>query len=74
MAIFHEPGILLAAVSIALVHTVVGPAHYLPFAVMARARRWSAARMISVTVACGLGHVIGSGLLGLVGIARRRRA
>ena len=66
---FHDPGILLAAASIALVHTVIGPDHYLPFAVMAKARSWSRTRMTAVTVACGLGHVLGSGLLGLVGIA-----
>ena len=66
---FDGTGILIAAASIAVVHTVVGPDHYLPFVVMAKARGWSRTRMTAVTVACGLGHVLGSGLLGLVGIA-----
>jgi hypothetical protein len=64
-----DPKILFAAASIALVHTVIGPDHYVPFAVMAQARNWSRSRMTAITVACGLGHVLGSGLLGLVGIA-----
>jgi hypothetical protein len=66
---FDGIGIFFAAASIALVHTVVGPDHYVPFAVMAKARCWSRTRMTVVTVACGLGHVLGSGLLGLVGVA-----
>jgi hypothetical protein len=66
---FHDPGILLTAAAVALVHTVIGPDHYVPFAVMAKARNWSLARTIAITVACGLGHVLSSGLLGLVGIA-----
>ncbi len=61
--------LLLTAASVALIHTLVGPDHYLPFAGMARAFSWSRQRTIAVTLFCGLGHVLSSALLGLVGIA-----
>ncbi len=55
------------AAAVGLIHTAIGPDHYLPFIVMARARRWSAARTVAITLACGLGHVASSVVLGLVG-------
>jgi ABC-type nickel/cobalt efflux system permease component RcnA len=58
----------LSAAGVAFVHTLLGPDHYLPFAAMARARRWSMARTIRITLACGVGHLAGSVALGLVGI------
>ena len=59
----------LTAASIAFVHTVLGPDHYLPFVAMARARNWSTATTMRVTLICGLGHLVGSVLLGFIGIA-----
>ena len=56
------------AASIAFIHTVIGPDHYLPFIVMARARGWSIAKTSWVTILGGFGHVISSILLGAVGI------
>jgi len=56
------------AASIAFVHTIIGPDHYLPFIVMARARRWSIFKTTWVTIVSGFGHVISSILLGAVGI------
>ncbi len=55
------------AVGIGLAHTVLGPDHYLPFLVIGRARRWNLPRTLALTVACGLGHVGSSVLLGLLG-------
>jgi nickel/cobalt transporter (NicO) family protein len=57
------------AFTVGLVHTILGPDHYLPFAAMARAGGWSTPRTLAVTAACGLGHVAGSVVIGLVGIA-----
>jgi len=57
------------AASIGFIHTVFGPDHYLPFVVMSRARRWSAAKTAVITVLCGVGHVASSVALGLIGIA-----
>jgi len=56
------------AVAIGAGHTILGPDHYVPFAAMSRAGRWSAVRTAAVTAACGLGHVAGSIVIGLVGI------
>ena len=48
-------------------HTLAGPDHYLPFIVMGKARDWSMAKTMWITFLCGLGHVIGSVALGLLG-------
>jgi sulfite exporter TauE/SafE len=56
------------AATLGFVHTVFGPDHYLPFIVMNRARKWSAAKTAWITVACGLGHVLSSVVLGMIGI------
>ncbi len=61
--------VLLATAGIAVAHTVLGPDHYLPFIMLARARGWSRTRTAAITAACGLGHVASSILLGLVGVA-----
>lgn len=66
----HELAILTAtAASIGLVHTLLGPDHYLPFVVLSGARGWSPLRTALVTFVCGVGHVASSVLLGAVGIA-----
>lgn len=57
------------AASIGFVHTLIGPDHYLPFIVMAKARNWSAARTAVITFLCGIGHVSSSVVLGLIGVA-----
>ena len=56
------------AASIAFIHTIVGPDHYLPFIVMSRARKWSMFRTAWITILSGFGHVLSSILLGSVGI------
>jgi putative Mn2+ efflux pump MntP len=56
-----------AAVSLGALHTLA-PDHWVPFAACARAQGWSAARTARITLACGLGHVTVSALLGLLGL------
>ncbi len=64
-----EFGVLaLSAASIGLVHTVTGPDHYLPFIVIGKARQWNLSKTLGITALCGLGHVLGSVLLGFLGI------
>ncbi len=64
-----ELGVLAAtAATIGFVHTLTGPDHYLPFIVIGKARNWSLRRTLSITALCGVGHVLGSVALGLVGI------
>jgi hypothetical protein len=57
------------AASIALIHTLAGPDHYLPFIAMARAGRWGTAKTVRVTILCGLGHISSSIILALIGSA-----
>jgi len=59
----------MTAASLGFLHTLLGPDHYLPFVVMARARRWSQVRTAWITLLCGLGHIGSSVMLGLAGIA-----
>ena len=61
--------LLTTAVTIGVGHTLMGPDHYLPFIVMGKARNWSAMKTALITLACGLGHVASSVILGLIGIA-----
>ncbi len=54
---------------VALVHAVAGPDHYIPFIALAKARNWPLSKTLWVTFGCGAGHVLGSIVLGLGGIA-----
>jgi nickel/cobalt transporter (NicO) family protein len=56
------------AISIGFIHTIIGPDHYLPFIMIARARKWNTIKTMWVTILCGIGHVFGSVLLGVVGV------
>ena len=61
--------LVATAAGIGVLHTVLGPDHYLPFAALAQARSWSRARTLAIVLGCGVGHVAGSVALGAVGIA-----
>ena len=61
--------LIVAAISIACLHTVTGPDHYLPFIALSKSRGWSFAKTVSWTIVCGCGHVWSSVLLGLGGAA-----
>jgi len=65
----YELSVLItAAASIGFFHTLFGPDHYLPFIVISRAGEWSLRKTILVTFLCGIGHVLSSVLLGMLGI------
>ena len=57
------------AATIGLVHTILGPDHYLPFIALSKARKWGVGRTTLVTLLCGLGHILSSVVLGIAGIA-----
>jgi sulfite exporter TauE/SafE len=59
----------VTAISIGFVHTILGPDHYLPFIVLSEAKKWTLRKTMFITFICGLGHVLSSVVLGLVGIA-----
>lgn len=66
----HElRALVLTAASIGFLHTLLGPDHYLPFIMMAWARKWSAVRTLWITSACAIGHIGSSVVLGFVGVA-----
>lgn len=56
------------AATIGLVHTILGPDHYVPFIALSKARGWSARRTLAITAVCGAGHVLSSVVLGFIGI------
>ncbi len=56
--------LLGTAFSLGLLHTVLGPDHYLPFVMMARAQGWSRRKTAIVTFFCGCGHVLSSVVIG----------
>ena len=60
--------LILTAASIGCIHTLLGPDHYIPFVAMGAARKWSRRRTLAVTAVCGVGHVLGSVLLGALGL------
>ena len=55
--------------TLAVVHTVLGIDHSLPFVVLGRTRSWSLNRTLLITLICGLGHVASSVFIGAVGVA-----
>ncbi len=57
------------AASIGLIHTLLGPDHYVPFIAMSRARRWPLPKTLVISFLCGLGHILSSVALGFLGIA-----
>lgn len=58
----------VTAVSLGFFHTLLGPDHYLPFIVLSEAKKWSTRKTMVITFLCGLGHVLSSVVLGLIGI------
>ncbi len=61
--------LIITAASIACLHTVTGPDHYLPFIALSRSRGWSVSKTIFWTIFCGCGHVLSSVIIGLGGAA-----
>jgi len=60
------PVLALSAISVGVLHTLVGPDHYLPFVAIGSARGWSRRKLLAVTVGCGSIHVLSSLVIALV--------
>jgi sulfite exporter TauE/SafE len=58
----------LTAASAGLIHTALGPDHYLPFVLIGKARKWSISKVVFITFICGMGHILSSVILGLIGV------
>jgi len=65
---FSVGALCATAAGLGSVHTLLGPDHYVPFIAMSRAGRWSLTKTVVITLLCGVGHVLSSVVLGLVGI------
>jgi nickel/cobalt exporter len=65
----HSGVLIGTAVSVGVVHTLLGPDHYLPFIAMSQIGKWSRRKTLLVTLASGVGHVGSSVLLGAIGLA-----
>jgi sulfite exporter TauE/SafE len=61
--------LVIAAACIGFFHTILGPDHYLPFIMMSWARKWSTLKTSLITLLCGIGHIVGSVLLGMIGVS-----
>ena len=61
--------LLGATASLAVVHTLLGVDHSLPFVALGRARGWTLQRTLLVTAVCGAGHVASSVAIGALGVA-----
>ena len=60
--------LMMSTLSIAFLHSLA-PDHWMPFAVIGKARKWSNLKLAFVTLVSGIGHVGSSILLGALGIA-----
>jgi len=63
----------LTAAVVGALHSVA-PDHWVPFAALARARRWRTAHTARITILCGLGHVTVSAILGVVALVTGLKA
>ena len=61
--------LIFTAVGIAILHTAMGPDHYIPFISLSKTRGWSFGKTLFWVVVCGCGHVWSSVILGLGGAA-----
>jgi len=61
--------LVFTAASLGFIHTLVGPDHYLPFLAIGKARGWKLGRTLALTGVCGAGHVLGSVVIGVAGLA-----
>lgn len=59
--------LLASTLSIAFIHALA-PDHWMPFAVIGKAQRWSRAKLIWYTFLAGIGHVGSSIVVGAIGL------
>ncbi len=60
--------LMMTAAGAGFIHTVLGPDHYLPFILIGKARNWNISKVLLLTLVCGIGHIIGSLVLGVAGV------
>ncbi len=60
--------ILGTAMLLGFSHTILGPDHYIPFIVLSKARNWKLSKTMWITFFSGVGHIVGSVVLGIIGV------
>ena len=66
MEISTMSALMWFALVTAVVHTVAGPDHYLPFVMIAKAQKYSWRKAALLTLICGIGHVASALIIALV--------
>jgi nickel/cobalt exporter len=57
------------AASLGFIHTLLGVDHYVPFIALSKSLNWSKVKTIWITTLCGIGHVLATVIIGIIGIA-----
>jgi len=70
MSLEIMPLVLIAAVT-GIVHTLLGPDHYVPFIALSKAQSWSRKKTAWITSACGMGHVLSAVAIGYAALGLR---
>lgn len=60
------PPLLWTALALGFLHTILGPDHYIPFVMMAKAQNWTRSKTALISFLCGLGHVVSSVIIGVI--------
>ncbi|HJL92937.1 MAG TPA: sulfite exporter TauE/SafE family protein [Woeseiaceae bacterium] len=60
--------LISTAAFVAFFHTLIGPDHYLVFVALGKARNWSLSKTLKYTSLCGIGHIMSSIIIGMIGI------
>lgn len=60
--------IMYTALIVGFTHTLLGPDHYVPFIALSKSMNWSVKKTMLITMLCGVGHVMSSVIIGLIGI------
>lgn len=61
--------LVLTASSLGFIHTILGIDHYVPFIAISKSLNWSRTKTLLITAISGVGHVLSTVLIGLIGIA-----
>ena len=61
--------LLLSTAPVGIVHTLLGPDHYLPFIALSKSRNWSLGKTAVITALCGIGHILSAAVLGIAAVS-----
>ena len=66
MEISSMSALMSFAVMTAVLHTIAGPDHYLPFVMIAKAQKYTWRKAAGLTLICGIGHIASALVIALV--------